>query len=42
MGKQLIVKFGLLFVLLFAISCSEKVAPPYIISADFSFIPQTL
>ncbi len=40
MGKQLIVKFGLLFILLFAINCREKEAPPYSIGADISFIPQ--
>lgn len=39
-GKQLILSFVLLFILLFAISCSEKVAPPYSIGADISFIPQ--
>lgn len=33
-------KFGLLFILLFAINCREKEAPPYSIGADISFIPQ--
>jgi arabinogalactan endo-1,4-beta-galactosidase len=40
MGKQLKLSFGLLISLLFAISCTEKIAPSFSIGADISFIPQ--
>lgn len=39
-GKQLILSLGLLFTLLFALSCMGKVAPPFSIGADISFVPQ--